>query len=113
MSDDAMEILRGLLERKVIHRLGSGPTGAKELIRTKFFGFYDFKRVLKKGYTPEFKPPTSFNPADAKNFDPEFTREKPVDSFVNQQMTVSLQEKADFDGFSYRQTMPEVSHVNR
>lgn len=57
-------------------RLGSGPGDATELKETDFFGCLDFARILEKGYTPEFKPPTAKEGTDVSNFDAEFTSEK-------------------------------------
>ena len=102
VSEPAKEFLRRILERKITDRLGSGPTGANELKYTQVFGVYDFNRIVQRGYEPEFKPPSSFNPADVRNFDPEFTNEKAADSMVDSKMSETMQEKANFEGFSYR-----------
>jgi len=37
MSDEAKDLLRGLLERIVATRTGSGSTGSQELKRSRFF----------------------------------------------------------------------------
>lgn len=96
------------MERRVSDRLGSGPTGASELKYTQFFAVYDFNRVVQRGYEPEFKPPASFNPSDVANFDPEFTNEKAADSMVESKMTATMQDKANFEGFSYIGAKPTV-----
>jgi hypothetical protein len=103
VSEHAKEILRRLLERKISDRLGSGSTGATELKYTQFFSVYDFNRVVQKGYEPEFKPPTSFASTDVRNFDPEFTSEKAADSMVDTKMSETMQEKANFEGFTYKE----------
>jgi hypothetical protein len=75
MSDEARELLKGLIERKVASRLGSGPTGAQELKRSRFFNVYDFNKILMKSYEAEFIPPAATSQTDVRNFDHEFTSE--------------------------------------
>lgn len=70
-----MTILTGLLERKVMERLGSGPGDANELKQSEFLSSLDFDRVLNKGYSPEFIPPEQRDETDVRNFDREFTDE--------------------------------------
>lgn len=76
MSEAAKDTIRGLLERKVQLRLGSGPSGAEELKFSPFFRKLDFDRVLNRGYDPEFVPPA------ALNVDKEFTSSKAIDTPV-------------------------------
>lgn len=104
VSDSAKETLRGLLERKVSDRLGSGVTDADELKRSAFFRVLDFDRVMALGYEPEFKPPASKSESDVSNFDPEFTKEKAADSVVVSHMTETMQEKSNFENFTYQPT---------
>ena len=101
LSENAKDLLRGMLERKVSDRLGCGPTGAMEMKRTPFFGPLDFARVLAKGYKPEFTPPASTSQTDVRNFDPEFTNELATDSLVVSRMTETMQQKSNFEGFTY------------
>lgn len=75
LSQSAKDILTGLLERKVMDRLGSGPSGANELKVTEFLNVLDMDRVLAKGYSPEFAPPAQRDETDVRNFDTEFTSE--------------------------------------
>ena len=101
LSENAKDLLRGMLERKVSDRLGCGPTSAMEMKRTPFFGLLDFTRVLAKGYKPEFTPPASTSQTDVRNFDPEFTNELATDSLVVSRMTETMQQKSNFEGFTY------------
>lgn len=101
VSEPAKEILRRLLERKVSDRLGSGPSGANELKFTSFFTVFDFNRVVLKHYEPDFKPPASVDKEDVRNFDPEFTNEKPQDSLVDTKMSETMAQKSEFGGFTY------------
>jgi serine/threonine protein kinase len=99
---ECKSLLTGLLQRKVEDRLGSGPTGAKELMEHPVFDPYDFDKVLNLEYDPEFKPPQKKGELDTSNFDLEFTSERPVDSVVNTGMSAEDVEKAKFSGFTYQ-----------
>ena len=101
LSDQSKDTLRRLLERKVMDRLCSGPTGANELKRTPFFSTLDFSRVAAKAYRPEFIPPASRSETDVRNFDTEFTSEQAADSFVTSQMSGTMMEKTNFEGFTF------------
>ena len=76
MSEACKALIRGLLERNIANRIGSGPTDAMELKQSKFLSSLNFERVLAKAEEPEFKPPQMRSETDTRNFDPEFTREK-------------------------------------
>lgn len=102
MSDEAKDLLRGLLERIVATRTGSGATGANELKRSRFFSVYDFNKVLSKSYEAEFRPPAATSQTDVRNFDKEFTSEPAADSMVVSHMTETMQEKSNFEGFTYK-----------
>jgi len=99
LAEPARDILRKLLERKISDRLGSN--GAIELKRNVYFATLDFDRVLAKDYTPEFRPPASRNETDVRNFDSEFTSEIATDSLVVSTMSSTMQEKSNFEGFTY------------
>lgn len=102
MSDEAKDLLRGLLERIVATRTGSGPTGANELKRSRFFSALDFNKVMSKSYEAEFRPPAMTSQTDVRNFDKEFTSEPAADSMVVSHMTETMQEKSNFEGFTYK-----------
>ena len=103
LSDDAKVILRGLLQRKVEERLGSGPGGTDEIKQADFFSkTLDFEKVFNKEYTPEFKPPAGRNDTDATNFDAEFTTERAVDSVVTTHMSETAKAKSNFQDFTYQ-----------
>lgn len=102
LTDDAKTILRGLLQRKVEERLGSGPTGTEEVKESPFFKSLDFDRVMAKEYTPEFKPPQGRSETDATNFDAEFTTERACDSVVTSHMSETAKDKSNFEGFTYQ-----------
>lgn len=103
VSEEAKDILRGLLERKVSSRLGSGPTDATELKRSRYFSVYEFARIAQKAYEAEFRPPTSASPTDVRNFDKEFTSEPAADSVVERgHMSETMKEKTKFEAFTFQ-----------
>lgn len=104
LSEDARDLIRGLLDRKVSARKGSGPTGADELKKSRFLAVYDFDRILNKEYEAEFKPPAATSATDVSNFDKEFTSETAADSMVVSHMSQTMQDKTKFEGFTYKGT---------
>lgn len=80
----------------------TGSNGAQELKRSRFLSVYDFNRVMAKGYEAEFKPPQATSQTDVRNFDKEFTSEPAADSMVVSHMSETMQEKAVFEGFTYK-----------
>eukprot|EP00607_Mallomonas_marina_P005139 CAMPEP_0182429298 /NCGR_PEP_ID=MMETSP1167-20130531/25665_1 /TAXON_ID=2988 /ORGANISM="Mallomonas Sp, Strain CCMP3275" /LENGTH=424 /DNA_ID=CAMNT_0024612733 /DNA_START=89 /DNA_END=1363 /DNA_ORIENTATION=+ len=102
ISNAVKDFLRRILERNIPTRLGS-TNDATELKETEFLSALDFDRVTAKQYEAEFKPPeTTGDPTAASNFDTEFTSEVPTDSVVTSHMTGTMQEKSNFEGFTYR-----------
>lgn len=100
LSENARELLKGMLERKTSLRLGSNE-GAKEFKITRFFAVLDFDKVYNKAYPCEFKPPPAISDIDVRNFDQEFTKEPPLDSMVENHMSDTMAEKTKFQGFTY------------
>ncbi|CAR29179.1 hypothetical protein ZYGR_0Z01000 [Zygosaccharomyces rouxii] len=93
---DAKDLLIGLLSRDPKRRLGYH--GAEEIRSHPFFSQLSWKRLLMKGYIPPYKPPVS-SAMDTSNFDQEFTREKPIDSVVDEYLSESVQKQ--FGGWTY------------
>lgn len=91
-----------MLDRKVATRKGSGPTGAEELRKTRFLSVYDFDKIMAKEYEAEFCPPAATSQTDVSNFDKEFTSEPAADSMVVSHMSQTMQEKTNFEGFTYK-----------
>jgi Protein kinase C terminal domain len=56
--------------------------------------------MLEKSIKPPFKPSVK-NERDLSNIDKAFLGERPVDSPVNSKLTLSMQEKAYFEKFTY------------
>jgi len=86
-------------------RLGSGPTGSAEIKGHAWFADYDWDKVMRKEYTPEFSPGTGkgadYDGSSAEHFDEEFTNEKAIDSVVNTQLSATMVEKSKFEGFTF------------
>ncbi|AQZ17749.1 YPK1 (YKL126W) and YPK2 (YMR104C) [Zygosaccharomyces parabailii] len=93
---DAKDLLIGLLSRDPKRRLGYH--GSEEIKTHPFFSQLSWKRLLMKGYIPPYKPPVS-SAMDTSNFDQEFTREKPIDSVVDEYLSESVQKQ--FGGWTY------------
>jgi RAC serine/threonine-protein kinase len=74
MSDNARDLLTGLLVKEPAKRLGGGPEGAKEIMRHVFFETIDWDALQEKKIVPPFKPQV-LNETDTRNFDIEFTGE--------------------------------------
>ncbi|CCD27328.1 serine/threonine-protein kinase NDAI_0K01370 [Naumovozyma dairenensis CBS 421] len=94
--EDAKDLLIGLLSRDPTRRLGYN--GTDEIKNHPFFSQLSWHRLLMKGYIPPYKPPV-INSMDTSNFDQEFTREKPVDSVVDEFLSESVQKQ--FGGWTY------------
>ena len=103
VSDNAKDFIRKLLERNYRNRLGSSATGPADVLGHPFFSGMDMNKVLNKQIAPEFVPPKQKNDADVRNFDDEFTNEAPKDSMPTQAMTDTMNEKANFAGFTYNE----------
>ncbi|CDO95931.1 unnamed protein product [Kluyveromyces dobzhanskii CBS 2104] len=111
---DAKDLLIGLLCRDPKRRLGYH--GSDEIKSHPFFHQLSWKRLKMKGYIPPYKPPV-MGAMDTSNFDQEFTREKPIDSVVNEFLSESVQQQ--FGGWTYvgseqlgQSMMPDRSFQN-
>ncbi|TDH67131.1 hypothetical protein CCR75_002312 [Bremia lactucae] len=107
-SEDAKELLTGLLRRDPAKRLGSGPSGVQEIMDHPFFASIDFDKLLKREMEPPFKPVVN-SEADTGNVANIFTREMARDSPVTQELGATHRAQAHFDGFTY---MPGNEHLN-
>lgn len=100
---DAQSLLKGLLERDEAKRLGSGSGDYKEIQNHSFFSPIDWDKLYARKVTPPFVPERQKDGEDDKaiNFDPEFTSERPVESFAR---SVRDDKDGNFDGFDYTST---------
>ena len=74
MSDNARDLLTGLLVKGPAGRLGGGPEGAKEVMRQVLFESINWILLEQRKIAPLFKPQV-LNETDTHNFDIEFTGE--------------------------------------
>lgn len=58
--------------------------------------------MLRKEYSPEFKPPNRSGSLDVANFDREFTSQKAADSYVPSNLSATQVAKTNFKGFTYQ-----------
>ncbi|CAG8549977.1 5213_t:CDS:10, partial [Diversispora eburnea] len=98
MSRDSVSILQKLLTRDPDSRLGSGKNDAEDIKRQPFFKGVNWEDMFYKKVPPPFYPLIA-SPTDTSNFDEEFTKELPVLTPVNSQLTADNQD--EFRGFSY------------
>ncbi|KAJ1676006.1 Serine/threonine-protein kinase [Spiromyces aspiralis] len=97
MGTRARALLRGLLDRNPVTRLGNN--GAAEIKQQPFFAEIDWDLLLNKKYEPPFQPNIS-SAIDTSNFDEEFTSEMPQDSYIpDSHLSETVQEQ--FIGFTY------------
>ncbi|TWU71102.1 hypothetical protein ED733_000778 [Metarhizium rileyi] len=93
----AKDLLTKLLNRDPEERLGAN--GSAEIKAHPFFHAIDWRKLLQRKYEPTFKPSVA-DALDTINFDPDFTREAPQDSYVEGPM-LSQTMQNQFQGFSY------------
>ncbi|MCJ1443920.1 MAG: hypothetical protein MMC23_004420 [Stictis urceolatum] len=93
----AKDLLTRLLDRRPEHRLGAN--GAAEIKAHQFFHSIDWRKLLQRKYEPSFKP-NVVDALDTNNFDTDFTREAPADSYVDGPM-LSQTAQQQFAGWSY------------
>src|SRR5688572_23782299 len=55
-SPEACSCIRGLLRVNEQERLGSGDTGAREIMNSEFFSVIDFDALLRRELAPPFTP---------------------------------------------------------
>jgi RAC serine/threonine-protein kinase len=102
-SQDAKDLLSGLLRKNPADRLGSGPQDAKEIMEHQFFRSINWTDLVQKKITPPFKPKVT-SEIDTSNFDFTFTGESVELTPPGPEPLNSIPEgdHQDFEGFSYR-----------
>jgi hypothetical protein len=79
-SPGACDCIRGLLRVNETERLGSGPTGAMEIMKTTFFSTIDFKALYRREIKPPFTPEV-VNEFDTKYVPKAYLQAEAKDSF--------------------------------
>merc|ERR1719226_28095 len=84
ITQDAQDLLRKLLRRKVENRLGTS-AGAEAVKAHRFFSSVDWRMVAEKRYPPPHIPSFSnrSDATDVSQFDPRFTSKTPRESEIN------------------------------
>jgi len=97
ISEEAKSLLEGLLTRDPALRLGT--RGGDEVKGHPWFSDLQWDKLIKKEIEPPFKPKVR-SVDDTSQIDPQFTRERPVDS-VMETSVLSESVQNNFSGFSY------------
>ncbi|KAL1254622.1 hypothetical protein QQF64_016851 [Cirrhinus molitorella] len=105
LSNEAEDILRGLLTRDPAGRLGciDSDGGEEAVTAHPFFTGLDWDKLNRRDITPPFTPRID-SIEDVNNFDPDFTQEEPCLTPIEDGLFPFHQE--DFKDFSY--TAPEL-----
>ncbi|KAF0690328.1 Aste57867_18259 [Aphanomyces stellatus] len=96
-SDAAVDLIRGLLNRDPMQRLGSGPTGADEVLMHPFFKQYDWQQMLKRQVQPPYDP--QVGPLDTV-YVPRNVRQDGVTD-RDRRASMLFSHDGDFRGFSF------------
>mmetsp|Transcript_3869 Transcript_3869/g.8765 ORF Transcript_3869/g.8765 Transcript_3869/m.8765 type:complete len:540 (-) Transcript_3869:484-2103(-) len=97
-SEDAQDLLTGLLQKSPEVRTGSSNKDALELKEHPWFAPINWEKLMRREIVPEFKPNVA-NPLDVSNFDEEFTAQA-VDE-GDDEGSKPLKGGTHFDGFTY------------
>ncbi|TYZ67116.1 hypothetical protein PybrP1_005373 [[Pythium] brassicae (nom. inval.)] len=76
LSPNARDLIQRLLHRDPKQRLGSGPTGDREIFAHPFFNTVDWERLKRRELPPPFRPKITADPTgvpDTSNFPQAFT----------------------------------------
>lgn len=98
LTSEARDLIRKLLKRQIIQRLGSGPEDAEQIMKHNFFSHINWQDVISRKLEPPFKPSLK-SADDTSQFDEQFTATVPVDSPV--ESTLSESANLIFQGFTY------------
>ena len=97
LTQEAVSLLKGLLQREPAKRLGYGPSGGDEVKRHKFFKGINWRQLERCELNSPFKP--TVDGADCvQNFDKEYTGQ-PVN--ITPSGTPDEAHRDAFKGFSY------------
>lgn len=101
LSKEAVSILKGFMNKKVVKRLGCvAAHGGEEAIKHhSFFRSIDWEKLEKRQVKPPFRPKIK-SKKDVVNFDSEFTKEEPVLTPINPELVKTIDQE-EFKGFSF------------
>ncbi|KAF6203917.1 hypothetical protein GE061_002255 [Apolygus lucorum] len=98
LTPDARDLIRKLLKRQVLQRLGSAPGDGDAIRNHMFFKHINWRDVVSRKLDPPFKPSLS-SEDDVSQFDTKFTKQTPIDS--PEDSTLSESANMVFQGFTY------------
>ncbi|XP_071493732.1 serine/threonine-protein kinase N2-like [Diadema antillarum] len=100
LSTEAIAIMRRLLRRNPMRRLGSSQRDAEDIKGQAFFKSMNWDDLLMRRVTPPFVPKIK-NAEDVSNFDEEFTSEHPVLTPAKDPRPLTDKEQECFKDFNY------------
>lgn len=102
ISDGGKDIMKQLLRKDVLSRLGSSETDFAEIKTHPFFDDIDWKDLIEKKIPPPWIPKLD-SLTDLRHIDPEFTKEKISESVGRSLMDSHLNATSStaFTGFTY------------
>ncbi|XP_017793065.1 PREDICTED: RAC serine/threonine-protein kinase [Habropoda laboriosa] len=110
ITNEAKDMLGGLLIKDPSKRLGGGPNDAKEIMDHAFFSSIDWSDLVQKKIPPPFKPQVTSD-TDTRYFDSEFTGESveltpPDQGFLGSGggLNSIAEEQEHFPQFSYQES---------
>ncbi|GBB84120.1 hypothetical protein RclHR1_10760002 [Rhizophagus clarus] len=106
MMFEAMDLLRGLLQRDPTLRLGCGTAGTMEIRGHMYFEYVDWDDVYHKRINPPYIP-TVDHETDLQNFDDTFVSMTPKLSIPKQDLDSGVQQY--FLGYSFSERLPTRS----
>ncbi|KAL1193797.1 Serine/threonine-protein kinase AtPK2/AtPK19 [Cardamine amara subsp. amara] len=107
LSTEAHALLKGLLQKEPERRLGSGPSGAEEIKKHKWFKGINWKKLEAREVQPSFKPEVSGRHCIA-NFDKCWTDMSVLDSPASS--PTSDLKANPFTNFTYVRPPPSFLH---
>lgn len=99
MSKEAVTLVKSLLTKDPMKRLGTAAEGEKMIRDHIFFRRIDWNRIEMREVQPPYKPKI-IDSRDTSNFDREFTSELPTLSPTDKLFIMNL-DQHEFDGFSF------------
>jgi len=104
LSAEAKDLLKNLLKRNSVSRLGAGPDDSKEVQRHSWFRDIDWVKLFNKELPMPYIPEIA-SIEDVSNFDPTFT-ERPIHA-ESPSFTPLNMKQDPFTGFTFTEELPE------
>ena len=98
LSEDCIDLLKGLLTKDPTQRLGCGDAGSDEIMNHAWFKIVNWDALYQQKIVPPFKPKLSGS-IDTKYIDQEFTELEPLDSATGKTVLAGKEHK--WEGFTF------------